>query len=178
MSRIGKQPIKIPDKVQVEIKNSTVLVKGPKDELKQEIHPRIQVDIEDNILTVKRPSDSKFFKAQHGLVRALINNMIIGVTEGFSKVLEIVGVGYRAEMARNMLKLSLGFSHPIYLAAPPGITIELEGQQKIKISGSDKALVGMVAAKIRSFRPPEPYKGKGVKYENEQIRRKAGKTAA
>jgi large subunit ribosomal protein L6 len=178
MSRIGKQPIKIPDKVQVEIKDSTVLVKGPKDELKQEIHPQIQVDIEDNILTVKRPSDSKFFKAQHGLVRALINNMIIGVTEGFSKVLEIVGVGYRAEMGRNMLKLSLGFSHPIYFAAPPGIKIELEGQQKIKISGSDKALVGMVAAKIRSFRPPEPYKGKGVKYENEQIRRKAGKTAA
>jgi large subunit ribosomal protein L6 len=178
MSRIGKQPINIPDKVKVEIKNSTVFVKGPKGELKQEIHPQIQVDIEDNVLSVKRPSDSKFFRAQHGLVRALINNMIIGVTDGFFKVLEIVGVGYRAEMAKNMVKLSLGFSHPIYFAAPPGIKIDLEGQQKIKISGSDKALVGLVAAKIRSFRPPEPYKGKGIKYENEQIRRKAGKTAA
>ncbi|NIP44491.1 MAG: 50S ribosomal protein L6 [candidate division Zixibacteria bacterium] len=178
MSRIGKQPIKIPDKVKVEIKNSTVFVKGPKGELTQEIHPQIQVDIEDNVLSVKRPSDSKFFRAQHGLVRALINNMIIGVTDGFSKVLEIVGVGYRAEMAKKMLKLSLGFSHPIYFAAPPGINIDLESQQKIKISGSDKALVGLVAAKIRSFRPPEPYKGKGIKYEDEQIRRKAGKTAA
>jgi large subunit ribosomal protein L6 len=178
MSRIGKQPIKIPDKVKVEIKNSTVFVKGPKGELTQEIHPQIQVDIEDNVLSVKRPSDSKFFRAQHGLVRALINNMIIGVTDGFSKVLEIVGVGYRAEMAKQMLKLSLGFSHPIYFAAPPGINIDLESQQKIKISGSDKALVGLVAAKIRSFRPPEPYKGKGIKYEDEQIRRKAGKTAA
>ncbi|HDS01063.1 MAG TPA: 50S ribosomal protein L6 [candidate division Zixibacteria bacterium] len=178
MSRIGKQPIHIPDKVKVEIKNSTVVVKGPRGELTQEIHPRIQVDIEDNVLNVKRPSDSKFFRAQHGLVRALINNMVIGVTEGFSKVLEIVGVGYRAEMANKLLKLSLGFSHPIYFAPPPGIDIGLESQQKIKISGSDKALVGLVAAKIRSFRPPEPYKGKGIKYDNEQVRRKAGKTAA
>ena len=178
MSRIGKQPINIPDKVQVNVKESVVHVKGPNGELKQEIHPQIQVDIEDNILSVKRPSDSKFFKAQHGLVRALINNMVIGVTEGFAKVLIIVGVGYRAEMVNQLIKLSLGYSHSIYLAPPPGIKIELEGQQKIKISGSDKALVGLVAAKIRSFRPPEPYKGKGIKYENEQIRRKAGKTAA
>jgi large subunit ribosomal protein L6 len=178
MSRIGKQPIKIPDKVQIDVKDSMVHVKGPLGELYQDIHPQMVVKIEDNVLTVTRPSDAKFFKAQHGLVRALINNMVIGVTKGFDKVLEIVGVGYRAEMNKNLLKLALGFSHPIYLAPPPGIKIEVEGLQKIKVSGCDKALVGLVADKIRSFRPPEPYKGKGIKYEGEQIRRKAGKTAA
>ncbi len=178
MSRIGKQPIQIPDKVQIDIKDSMVHVKGPLGELYQEIHPRITVAIEDNVLTVSRPSDAKFFKAQHGLVRALINNMVIGVTKGFEKVLEIVGVGYRAEMAQKAIKLGLGYSHPIYLMPPPGIKIEVEGLQKIKVSGCDKALVGLVADKIRSMRPPEPYKGKGIKYQGEQIRRKAGKTAA
>ncbi|MDY6852838.1 MAG: 50S ribosomal protein L6 [Thermodesulfobacteriota bacterium] len=168
----------IPDKVTVEITETMVAVKGPKGELRQQIHPRMKIEIKDKVLTVQRPSDSKFFRAQHGLVRALINNMIVGVTDGYRKVLEIVGVGYRAEVKKNLLFLALGYSHPIYLAPPPGITIECEGQQKIIVSGHDKAVVGQVAAKIRSFRPPEPYKGKGIKYENEQIRRKAGKTAA
>jgi large subunit ribosomal protein L6 len=178
MSRVGKKPITIPDKVEIELKNSVVHVKGPKGELKQPIHPEVEVKIDNNVLTVHRPSESKFFKAQHGLVRALINNMVIGVTDGFTRTLEIVGVGYRAEMKKNILLLVLGYSHPIYLAPPPGIQIECEGLQKIKVSGSDKALVGQVAAKIRSFRPPEPYKGKGIKYDDEHVRRKAGKTAA
>lgn len=178
MSRIGKLPIKIPDKVKVDIRDSMVTVKGPKGEMKQHIHPRIKIDMQNNTLVVQRPSDSKFFKSQHGLVRALINNMIIGVTEGYKKVLEIVGVGYRAEMKNNVLFLALGYSHSIYLVPPKGIDIELEGPQKITVSGCDKAVVGQVAAKIRSFRPPEPYKGKGIKYQNEHIRRKAGKTAA
>jgi len=178
MSRIGKIPIDIPDKVTVAVENSMVTVKGPKGELKQQIHPRIKIDIQDKVLTVQRPSDSKFFRAQHGLVRALLNNMVVGVTEGYRKVLEIVGVGYRAEMKKSLLFLALGYSHPIYLAPPEGITIVCEGLQKIIITGYDKALVGQVAAKIRSFKPPEPYKGKGIKYEKEQIRRKAGKTAA
>ncbi len=178
MSRIGKLPIKIPEKVTVEVKDSRVSVKGPRGELTQKINPRMTVKIDDGLVTVERPSESKYFRAQHGLVRALINNMVIGVTEGFTKVLEIVGVGYRAEMKGKTVQLSLGFSHPIFVMPPPGITIELEGQQKIKVSGNDKALVGQVADKIRSFRPPEPYKGKGVKYQGEQIRRKAGKTAA
>jgi large subunit ribosomal protein L6 len=178
MSRIGKQPITIPAKVEVEIKESRVRVKGPLGELFQDIHPKIVVEMQEKVLTVQRPSETKFFKAQHGLVRALINNMILGVTKGFKKSLDIVGVGYRAEMANKILKLALGYSHPIYFVAPPGIKIEVEGLQKIRISGCDKALVGQVASKIRSLRPPEPYKGKGIKYEDEQIRRKAGKTAA
>jgi large subunit ribosomal protein L6 len=178
MSRIGKMPIDIPNKVTVAVENSTVTVKGPNGELKQQIHPRMKIDIQDKVLTVQRPSDSKFFRAQHGLVRALINNMVIGVTRGYRRVLEIVGVGYRAEMKKKLLVLTLGYSHQIYLAPPDGVKIECEGQQKIIISGRDKAVVGQVAAKIRSFKPPEPYKGKGVKYEKEQIRRKAGKTAA
>lgn len=178
MSRIGKKPIDIPDKVTVEIKNSTVHVKGPLGELSQAIHPEMSVEISDNVLTVQRPSDTKYFRAQHGLVRALIYNMVVGVTAGFEKALEIVGVGYRAEMKGPYLQLSLGYSHLIFMAPPPGISIACEGQQKIKVSGSNKVLVGQVAAKIRSFRPPEPYKGKGIKYEGEYIRRKAGKTAA
>ena len=178
MSRVGKQPVKIPENVKFELKDSVVYVKGPGGELKQAIHPEIEVKIEKDVVTVQRPSDSKFFKAQHGLVRALINNMVIGVTDGFTRTLLIEGVGYRAEIKKNMLFLALGYSHPIYLVPPPGIKIECEGQQKIKVSGADKALVGQVAAKVRSFRPPEPYKGKGIKYENEYIRRKAGKTAA
>jgi len=178
MSRIGKQPIEIPDKVSVEIKDSVVQVKGPLGELSQAIHAEMVLEISDNVLTVKRPSDTKFFRAQHGLVRALIFNMVVGVTKGFEKNLEIVGVGYRAEMKGSYLHLSLGYSHPIYMAPPAGITIACETQQKIKVSGSNKVLVGQVAAKIRSFRPPEPYKGKGIKYAGEYIRRKAGKTAA
>jgi large subunit ribosomal protein L6 len=178
MSRIGKMPITIPDKVKIDITDATVTVTGPKGSLKQAIHPRIQVEIENNVLTVKRPSESKFFKSQHGLVRALINNMVVGVTDGYTKELEIVGVGYRAEIKGSFLYLTLGYSHPIYLKPPDGIAIECEGNQKIKVSGFDKTLVGQIAAKIRSFRPPEPYKGKGIKYKNEYIRRKAGKTAA
>ncbi len=178
MSRIGKMPIDIPDKVTLTIENSMVTVKGPKGELKQQIHPQIKLDIQDKVLTVQRPSDSKFFRAQHGLVRALLNNMVVGVTIGYRRVLEIVGVGYRAEIKQNLLFLALGYSHPIYLAPPKGVKIECEGLQKIIITGCDKAVVGQVAAKIRSFKPPEPYKGKGIKYEKEQIRRKAGKTAA
>ncbi len=171
-------PIRIPDKVSVSVKDSLVTVKGPKGELQQKIHPAIAVEIADKTVQVKRSSDSKFFRAQHGLVRALINNMINGVISEYSRTLEIVGVGYRAEMKKATLQLSLGYSHPIYFLPPPGIKIACEGLQKIIISGCDKALVGMIAAKIRSLKPPEPYKGKGIKYEKEQIRRKAGKTAA
>ena len=178
MSRVGRKPIKIPKGVTVHYNNHTIQVKGAKGELQDTVHPLIDVAIQDDEIVVVRNSDEKEVRSLHGLWRANIQNMIVGVTEGYSKKLEIVGVGYRAEMKGNKLNLVLGFSHPILFAPPEGVKIEVPTQTNIIISGIHKQLVGLVAAKIRSFRPPEPYKGKGIKYEGEFIRRKAGKAAA
>jgi len=176
MSRIGKEPIKIPENVEVEIKNQKIEVTGPKGELKRILHPHVKVEIENGILFVKRHSDDNFQKSLHGLYRSLINNMIIGVTNGFSKSLEIIGVGYKVEKKGSCVVLNLGFSHPIVFSPPKEINIELR-KQIIDISGIDKELVGQVAAKIRSFKPPEPYKGKGIRYVGEEVKKKAGKAA-
>ncbi|MGB9773677.1 MAG: 50S ribosomal protein L6 [Bacteroidota bacterium] len=178
MSRIGRKPILIPKGVAVERENGTIRVKGPKGELGAEVHPDIKVEITGEEVRVLRPSDAKHHRALHGLWRALIQNMVIGVSQGFSKKLEIVGIGYRAELKGKKLQLYLGYSHPILFSPPDGISIEVPSPTSIVVNGIDRQLVGAVAAKIRSFRPPEPYKGKGIKYEDEYIRRKAGKTAA
>lgn len=178
MSRIGKKPIQVPDKVKVKISGTNVTVTGPKGTLSLDHNPRMKVILEESEVKIQRPSDSKTNRALHGLTRSLINNMIVGVTEGFKKNLEILGVGYRAEPRGKGIQFLLGYSHPIVLIPPPGIDIELEGNNKIHVSGIDKQMVGEVAAKIRSLRPPEPYKGKGIRYEGEAVRRKAGKTAA
>jgi large subunit ribosomal protein L6 len=178
VSRIGRKPIEIPKGVTVTVKNGIVTVKGPKGELIEKVHPDIGAEVKDQQILITRKLDEGKYRALHGLWRALIQNMITGVTLGYSKKLEIIGVGYRAEMKGARLNLQLGFSHPILFAAPDGIKIEAPTQTSIIISGVHKQLVGLVAAKIRSFRPPEPYKGKGVKYEGEYIRRKAGKAAA
>lgn len=178
MSRIGKKPIQVPDTVKVKVSGTNVTVTGPKGTLSLDHHPRMKVVKRKTEIKIQRPSDSKTNRSLHGLTRALINNMIVGVTEGFKKNLEILGVGYRAEPRGKGIQFLLGYSHPIILIPPPGITIELEGNNKIRVSGIDKQMVGEVAAKIRSLRPPEPYKGKGIRYEGEEVRRKAGKTAA
>jgi large subunit ribosomal protein L6 len=178
VSRIGRKPVQIPKGVTVVLKDNTVSVKGPKGELTDKVHPEITIEIKDQQVIVTRNSNEQKYRALHGLWRALIQNMILGVTQGYSKKLEIVGVGYRAEMKGRKLNLLLGYSHPILFAPPEEIKLEVPTQTSIVISGSHKQLVGLVAAKIRSFRPPEPYKGKGVKYEGEYIRRKAGKAAA
>jgi large subunit ribosomal protein L6 len=177
VSRIGKNPIAIPDGVEIKVARTKVSVTGPKGSLEREINPDIKVEVKDGQITVARPNDSKYFRSLHGLYRSLINNMVTGVSKSFERRLEIVGVGYRAEMKKDRLNLQLGYSHPIVFIPPEGIDIEVEGQTNVRVSGIDKELVGQVAAKIRSFRPPEPYKGKGIKYAGEQIRRKAGKTA-
>ncbi len=177
MSRTGKKPIPIPSGVKVEIKDNLVKVNGPKGELKRVIHPSMEVESDQETITVKRPSDSKFHKSLHGVTRTIIANMITGVTSEYRKGLEIQGIGYKAELLGKKLNLSLGYSHPIMFVPPPGLKIELEGSNRIKVSGVDKELVGLIAAKIRSFRPPEPYKGKGIRYEGEIVRKKAGKTA-
>jgi large subunit ribosomal protein L6 len=178
VSRVGRKPITIPAGITVKTAGQSISVKGPKGELQATIHPAISVEMAEGVLTVHRPSDQKEHRALHGLWRANIQNMINGVTAGYAKKLELVGVGYRAEMKGPRLQLLVGFSHPILFGAPEGVKIETPTQTSITISGIDKQLVGQVAAKIRSFRPPEPYKGKGVKYEGEYIRRKAGKAAA
>lgn len=178
MSRVGRKPIQIPKGVTVAFKDSVVNVKGPQGELSASVHKNVSVQVKDSQVVITRKSDDKEVRALHGLWRALTQNMISGVSMGFSKKLEIVGVGYRAEMKGKKLQLLLGFSHPILFGPPEGVKIETPTQTSIMISGVDKQLVGLVAAKIRSFRPPEPYKGKGVKYEGEYIRRKAGKAAA
>lgn len=177
MSRIGKKPIPIPKGVNVEKANGVLKVSGPKGELSTKVHPRIEVEITTDSVLVKRKSDSRMDKALHGLWRSLINNMIIGVSQGYSKKLEIVGIGYRAELKGKALVLYLGYSHPIIFIPPDGIKLEVPQPTSIIVSGIDKQLVGQVAAKIRSFRPPEPYKGKGIRYEGEVIRMKAGKAA-
>lgn len=179
MSRIGKLPVPVPDGVQVEIQGQTVTVRGPKGALSLAAHPAVQVQVEDRHIVCRRLSDEKSHKALHGLTRSLLRNMVDGVVKGFARRLDLVGVGYRASMlGPGNLNLALGYSHPIIYPIPQGIKIEVKDQTQVLISGIDKQLVGAVAAKIRSFRPPEPYKGKGVKYAEERIRRKAGKAGA
>ncbi len=183
MSRIGKAPISIPGNVTIDIsKGNMVTVKGPKGELTQQVNPDLILEITDGVLEVKRPTEQKRHKAMHGLYRSLINNMIEGVAHGFTKELELVGVGYRASNTGNLLELSLGYSHPIMFAIPPEVKLETSSEKgsnpKVKLESHDKQLIGQVAAKIRAFRKPEPYKGKGVRFVGEVIRRKAGKTAA
>jgi large subunit ribosomal protein L6 len=178
MSRIGKKPVPIPDKTKVVISGSTVTVTGPKGTLNRTVHPDITVAMEKSEVIVTRPSDLKKHRALHGLTRALIYNMVHGVSEGYSRQLQIQGVGYRAEIKGRSVLLYLGYSHPIVLHPPQGVKVSVEPKEnKITVEGIDKEMVGQVAAKIRSFRPPEPYKGKGVRYVDEQVRQKAGKTA-
>ena len=177
MSRIGKLPITVPAGVTVTVdENNFVTVKGPKGTLTQQVNPVITLHQEGNVLTLNRPSDAKPHKAMHGLYRALVANMVHGVTEGFSKTLEMVGTGYRAAVENNVLTINIGFSHPVILKAPEGITFECPAQTKITIKGANKQQVGNLAADIRAIRPPEPCLGKGIKYENEHIRRKEGKS--
>lgn len=170
-------PIEVPKGVDVSLAGQTLSVKGPKGSLSLEVHSEIDVKVDDGVVTVQRPSELPRHKALHGLVRSLVANMVTGVNEGFSKTLEIVGVGYRADRSGNGITLQLGYSHPIEYPAPEGVTLECPNQTTIVISGADKQKVGQTAAEIRAFRPPEPYKGKGVRYQGEQVRRKAGKTA-
>ncbi|MDZ7344050.1 MAG: 50S ribosomal protein L6 [candidate division KSB1 bacterium] len=177
MSRIGRKPVKIPAGVTVSVNGSRIVVKGPKGELQREFDQRMRFTLHDGELRVDRPSDEKFFKALHGLYRKMVDNMIVGVTRGFEKKLEIVGIGYKAEIRNKRLVLQLGYSHPIVFVPPADITIACENPTSITVSGIDRELVGQVAAKIRAFKLPEPYKGKGIKYVDEVIRRKAGKTA-
>ena len=177
MSRIGKMPVEVPKGVDIALKGQTFSVKGPKGTLSLEIHPEIEVTVDEGTVKVSRPSDQPRHRALHGLVRALVANMVTGVTEGFSKTLEIVGVGYRADPSGPGLKIQVGYSHPIEYPAPEGVTLECPNQTTIVVSGADKQKVGQAAAEIRSFRPPEPYKGKGIRYQGEHVRRKAGKTA-
>lgn len=175
MSRVGRMPIDIPAGVTATLDGQVITVKGPKGELTRTLHPDMKVTVQDNVITVERPNDEKNNRALHGLTRALIANMIKGVTEGFKKELEIVGVGYRAQMKGKKLALTLGFSHPLELDAPEGITIECPSATQIVISGINNEHVGEFAAKIRGYRLPEPYKGKGIRYVGEHVRRKAGK---
>jgi len=178
MSRIGKMPVEIPTGVNVDIKGNVVTVKGPKGTLTKEFHKDMIIKKEGSTIVVSRPSDEKNHKALHGLTRTLVNNMIEGVTKGFEKALEINGVGYRAQKQGKKLVLTLGYSHPVEMEEPEGITFEVPAPNKIIVKGCDKQVVGEVAAKIRSKREPEPYKGKGIKYETEVIRRKEGKAGA
>lgn len=178
MSRIGKMPITVPAGVTVTIENNFVTVKGPKGELSRQINKNMKLTLDNGVLTVERPNDEKEDRAMHGLSRTLINNMIIGVTQGFSKTLEINGVGYRAAKQGQNINFTLGFSHPVVKEPPAGITFEVPAPNKIVVSGADKEVVGAVAAEIRTLRPPEPYKGKGIRYEGEFVRRKIGKAGA
>jgi large subunit ribosomal protein L6 len=178
MSRIGKAPIPLPQGVEVKVDGDEVRVKGPKGELTQRIRPEAAVTIEDGQLVVTRQSDSKQHRAYHGLTRALVANMVEGVSTGFQKSLEIVGVGYRAEKRGDGVVLNVGYSHEVKYPEPEGITITTPAPTRIVIEGIDKQKVGQVAAELRSVRPPEPYKGKGIRYQGEQVRRKAGKTGA
>lgn len=178
MSRVGKSPIAIPSKVKVDIKGSKVSIVGPKGTLEHSLPDNITVGIENNEMVIKRQTDQKNHRALHGLTRALLNNMVVGVSDGFKLVLKIIGVGYRAEIKGRTLTMLLGYSHPIVLSLPDGITVEVNPKENtVTVEGIDKALVGDVAAKIRSFRKPEPYKGKGVRYIDEVVKIKAGKAA-
>lgn len=175
MSRIGRKPIAIPSGVEVKIDNHNVTVKGPKGTLSRELHSDIKISVEDNTILVERPSDNKTHRSLHGTTRSLVANMVNGVTEGFSKTLELVGVGYRASKAGEKVVLNVGYSHPVEIVPESGVELEVPSNTKIIVKGIDKELVGATAAKIRSVREPEPYKGKGIKYENERIIRKEGK---
>ncbi len=181
MSRIGKSPVTIPSGVEVTLNGTTVTVKGPKGSLTQEIDSCVIVNIEDNVITFSRESDAPAHRAKHGLYRSLINNMVVGVSEGYKKALEIIGVGYRATATGQQLELSLGFSHPVIFELPSEIKVSADTQKGkapvVTLESFDKQLIGQVAAKIRSLRKPEPYKGKGIRFVGEDIRRKAGKAA-
>lgn len=183
MSRIGLNPISVPAGVTIDVsKGNMVTVKGPKGELKQQLNPDMSFEIEDGTVNVARPSDQKRHKSMHGLTRSLLNNMVEGVSTGFVKEMELVGVGYRVANTGNLLELTVGYSHPIYFYIPDEIKLETAMEKgkppSIKLESTDKQLIGQIAAKIRSFRKPEPYKGKGIKFKGEVLRRKAGKTAA
>lgn len=178
MSRIGRMPIDIPAGVTVALDGQVITVKGPKGELTRTLHPDMKVTVADNVITVERPSDEKEHRSLHGLTRALIANMVKGVHEGFKKELEIVGVGYRAQMKGKKLALTLGFSHPLELEAPAGVTVSCPTATNITVEGANNEIVGEFAAKIRGYRLPEPYKGKGIRYVGEHVRRKAGKAGA
>lgn len=177
MSRIGKMPVAIPSGVDVKIDGNTVAVKGPKGELTRSFSPILTIAVEDGNMVVTRPDDSREAKSQHGLTRTLIHNMVEGVSQGFSKKLELVGVGYRAALKGKDLELQLGFSHPVLVEAPENITFEVPTQTEVIVNGISKEKVGQVAAEIRAWRKPEPYKGKGIRYEGEYVRRKLGKAA-
>lgn len=177
MSRIGKKPVPLPNGVTASVQGHTVAIKGPKGEISRTFHREMAFAVADGSVVVSRPSDESFHKALHGLSRTLVANMVEGVTKGYAKTLEIQGVGYKAETKPFGVQLVVGFSHPVPYHAPKGIKISVEGNTVVKIEGVDKELVGQVAAELRAIRPPEPYKGKGIRYQGEQVRRKAGKTA-
>ncbi len=177
MSRIGKQPIPVPAGVEVKVDGDHVSVKGPKGELSASFDPSMSIKLDDSVITVTRPDDEREHRSLHGLTRTLIANMVTGVSEGFSKTLEIQGVGYRAAMNGSNLEMQLGFSHPVIVTPPSGVTFEVPAPTRIVVSGFDKQQVGQTASEVRGWRPPEPYKGKGVRYEGEYVRRKLGKTA-
>ncbi|EUJ18439.1 50S ribosomal protein L6 [Listeria aquatica] len=176
MSRIGKKPITIPAGVTVTLDGNKATVKGPKGELVREFNPEIKIEIEGSEINVSRPSDNKNHRALHGTTRAVLNNMVVGVSEGYEKSLELVGVGYRAQKQGSKLVLNVGYSHPVEFEAPKGVEIEVPANTKVIVKGFNKEHVGELAANIRAVRPPEPYKGKGIRYEGEYVRRKEGKT--
>ena len=177
MSRIGRQPIAVPGGVQVSVEDSRVAVKGPRGQLEQSFHPDMRIVLEDGSLRVERPDDERLHRSLHGLTRTLTANMVEGVTNGFERRLEIVGVGYRAAMKGTVLELTVGYSHHVSFPAPPGIEFEVPAPNRVVVRGIDKQLVGEIAAEIRQVRKPEPYKGKGIRYEGEYVRKKAGKAA-
>ena len=182
MSRIGKLPIVLPAKVEVSIKDDVITVKGPKGELTQKLNPALSIKVEDGHILVERPNDEREMRAQHGLYRSLIHNMVVGVSEGYKKEMELVGVGYRATATGQVLELALGYSHAIYLRLPAEVKVEAKTERNknplITLESCDKQLIGQICAKIRTFRKPEPYKGKGIKFVGEVIRRKSGKSAS
>lgn len=177
MSRIGKKPVTVPSGVTVTVENNFVTVKGPKGQLEAQFNTDLTFDVQENIVEIVRPSEAKFHKAIHGTTRALLNNMVVGVSEGFKKELKMVGVGYRSAMQGNTLVLQAGYSHPVEMILPEGITVEVVKNTTIIVAGIDKQLVGEFSANIRDVRPPEPYLGKGIRYVDEHVRRKEGKTA-
>ena len=177
MSRIGKQPVSVPSGVDVKLEGNTLTVKGPKGELTRSFSDLLTIKQEGEEIIVERPNDTAEARSMHGLTRTLINNMVIGVSEGYSKKLELVGVGYRAQLKGKDLEMQLGYSHPVIVEAPEGITFECPSQNEIVVSGASKEAVGQVAANVRAWRKPEPYKGKGIRYEGEHVRRKLGKAA-
>ncbi|MDL1890793.1 50S ribosomal protein L6 [Nitrospirales bacterium NOB] len=178
MSRVGNSPIDIPSGVEVKIERSRVSVKGPKGSLETDLADLVEVNREGDVIVVTRPNDQPQYRAMHGLVRSLVNNMVVGVTDGFQKELDIIGVGYRAQMKGKDLEIQVGYSHPVVVECPQGIEFEVPQPTRIVVRGTDKQQVGQVAADIRKIRKPEPYKGKGIRYVDEHVRRKAGKTGA